>query len=169
MMTQQMKKMKKKITKKPLPDLTGYDKDVTFDLSDMYEVSDDLDLEFRRQTELVGKAGWFYSRARRKTRLMKARLALMEARLKDHIRFKAKGRMSKDAVDSAMIKRKEYQHALKRYNRAIYRQDLFENILSALDHKKNSLMSLGATQRKELPDELRALSESLRHRMSKRS
>ncbi len=160
---------KKKNLKKQLPDITGFDEDVKFDLSDMYEVGDDLDLEFRRQTELVGKAGWFYSSARRKARLMKAKLALMEARLKDEIRSKANGRISKDAVDSAMIRRKEYQHALKKYNKALYRQDLFENILSALDHKKNSLMSLGATARKELPEELRALSESLRHRMRRKS
>ena len=160
---------KKKNLKKQLPDITGFDEDVKFDLSDMYEVGDDLDLEFRRQTELVGKAGWFYSSARRKARLMKAKLALMEARLKDEIRSKANGRISKDAVDSAMIRRKEYQHALKKYNKALYRQDLFENILSALDHKKNSLMSLGATARKELPEELRTLSESLRHRMSRKS
>ena len=161
--------MKKKNLKKQMPDITGFDEDVRFDLSDMYEVGDDLDLEFRRQTELVGKAGWFYSSARRKARLMKAKLALTEARLKDEIRSKANGRISKDAVDSAMIRRKEYQHALKKYNRALYRQDLFENILSALDHKKNSLMSLGATARKELPDELRALSESIRHRLSRKS
>lgn len=160
---------KKKSLNKQSPSLTGFDEDTEFDLSDMYEVSDDLDAEFRRQTELVGKAGYFYSRARRKTRLMKAKLALREARLKDSIRLKVKGRISKDAVDSAMIKRKEYQDALRSYNKALYRQDLFENILSAMDHKKNSLMSLGATARKELPDELRALSESLRHRMSRKS
>ena len=160
---------KKKSLKKQMPSIVGFDEDVEFDLSDVYEVGDDLDIEFRRQTKLVGEAGWFYSRARRKARLMKAHLALTEARLKDEIRFKAKGRMTKDAVDSATIRRKEYQNALKKYNGALYRQDLFENILSALDHKKNSLMSLGATARKELPEELRALSESLRHRLGRKS
>lgn len=129
-------------------------------------VGSDLDVEFRRQAELMGKAGYFNAQAKRRVRQLRQELEVISARLRKRIRL-SEGKMTKDEMHYAVERKKLYRNKMRELDEAIYQEDLLKGLLNSLEHKKDMLVQLGAASRKGLPDELRALSESL-GRMNRR-
>ena len=129
-------------------------------------VGDDLDSEFRKHAELMGKAGYYTATAKKKVRSIKNELELLSAQLRKSIRKRASS-LTVDEMKAAVIRKKRYQQKIHELEEAQYNEDLVSGILKALEHKKDCLVQLSANSRKELPEELRALSESLKRRFKK--
>lgn len=123
-------------------------------------VGDNLDFEFRRQAFLMARAGYFHAQARNRVRILKQQLEVLSARLRKRIRL-AEGELTKDEMHYAVERRKVYQAKQRELNDAIYQEDLLKGLITALDHKKDCLVQIGAASRVQLNDELRALAKDL--------
>jgi hypothetical protein len=126
-------------------------------------VGDDLDSEFRRHAELMGKAAYYSAMAKKRVRRLKSELELLSAQLRKSIR-KRLSSLTVDEMKAAVVRKKRYQQKIHELEEAQYHEDLVSGILTALQYKKDCMVQISANSRKELPEELRALSESLKRR-----
>ena len=128
------------------------------------KVGDNLDKEFRRQALLVGRASFFNAQAKRRVRQLKTELEVLSARLRKRIRLR-EGKLTRDEMHYAVERKKAYREKCRELEEAIYQEDLIKGMLTALDHKKDCLVQLGAASRVDMPDELRMLAKTVRKRM----
>lgn len=134
---------------------------------EVLKIGDDLNVEFRRQASLYGRVSWFSAQAKKRVRDIKNEFEIVSARLRKIISRHADSRITKDEMQAALIRKKAYRKKQGELNDAVYHEDIISGLLRALEHKRDSLVGLGANYRHELPDELRMLSKELNRRRGK--
>jgi hypothetical protein len=132
-------------------------------------VSDDINLEFKRQASLYGTASAISAESKRNVRRLKDELEAVKSRIRRAATHKhSDSRLTKDFMQAVFMRKKSYKRKMEELNEAIYYEDLITGLLRALEHKKDALVGLGANYRHELPDELRMLSSEMKRRRSQR-
>lgn len=108
-----------------------------------------LDDECENQPYLV----WEYGKGLAKAILLadeaKAEIKVVEAEVDKAIReapedygLSAKRKPSEEAVKKAIVRSDEWKEAIKKYNKALYRVNMFETAAKTLDHRRTSLSIL---------------------------
>ena len=131
---------------------------------DVLHISDDLNHEFRRQPELYGRISWFSAEAKRKVRDLKNEIEILSARIRKFAVARADSRLTKDEMQAILIRKKSYRAKQRELSDAIFHEDMVSGLLRAIEHRKDSLVGLGANYRHELPDELRMLSKEMQRK-----
>ena len=120
------------------------------EITQIVEVTDDLDKEFREQGALYAWLGGNYAEALDRTRRLKNELAMLRAKLADKGRQEFKHeRATKDLIEGWVIRRPEYQALQAKLFDAQLVEDTLSEGLRALEHKKSALENLAANLRRE--------------------
>ena len=132
-------------------------------ISKVLKVGTDLDNEFRHHAVLMGRASWFHADSKKRVRRLKRELDVLSARLRRRIRL-SQGKLTNPEMDAAVERKKVFALKRQELEEAMYHDDLISGLVKALDYKKDCLVQISANARRELPDELRALADSLNRR-----
>lgn len=105
-----------------------------------------LDFEWGRQAKLMGAYTRKLAIAKEKVLERKRSLELTRVEIAREVRenpgdFNV-GKVTEGAISEVILEQDPYQNSLKSYNKAIYRVDLIQSIVTGLDHKRRALENL---------------------------